>query len=186
LIDSLPIRSLRAALHRRMEALGRGDQGLQGWRNRLLDGLCAVAFWLGLLAMLPSMWASARQGHWTLVATDVVSVAGMAVLNYRRDIPYRLRASAILGIAYLIAVVLLFSIGPLSQIYLLAVPVLCTVLIGTVAAMAALLWCSATLFVVGYFGGIEPGLAVVVVSQAAHWAILSVNFLLISTAGSSH
>ncbi|MYM27262.1 response regulator [Duganella sp. CY15W] len=181
MIDSLPIRSLRAALHRRMEALGRGDQGLQDWRNRLLDGLCAVAFWLGLFAMLPSMWASARQGHWTLVATDVISVAGMAVLNYRRDIPYRLRASAILGIAYLIAVVLLFSIGPLSQIYLLAVPVLCTVLIGTVAAMAALLWCSATLFVVGYFGGIEPGLAVVVVSQAAHWAILSVNFLLIST-----
>lgn len=158
-----------------------GDQDLQGWRNRLLDGLCAVAFWLGLLVVVPSMWGGARQGHWPLVVTDVIAVAGTGWLHYRRELSYQTRAVGILGIAYLIALVLLFSLGPLSQIYLLAVPVLCTVLIGSRAAMLALLCCSATLFLAGYVGHIEPGMAVVLVSPFAHWAILSVNFLLVST-----
>jgi signal transduction histidine kinase/CheY-like chemotaxis protein len=140
-----------------------------------------VAFWLGLVAMLPSMWGSARQGHWPLIVTDVVALAGMVVLNYRRSIAYRLRAVALLGIAYLLAVMLLFAMGPLSQIYLLAVPVLCTVLIGSTAAMLALLGCTATLFVAGYLGGVEPGLAVMVVSPVAHWIILSINFLLVAS-----
>jgi len=163
-----------------MDALEQGDQDLQGWRCRLLDGLCAVAFWLGMLAVLPSMWGAASQGHWMLLAVDVVALGGTALLHYRRGLTYRARAMALLGIAYLLAVVLLFSLGPLSQIYLLAVPVLCTVLIGNLAAFVALLWCSTTLFLAGYVGGIEPGLAVVSVSPLAHWTILSVNFLLVA------
>jgi signal transduction histidine kinase/CheY-like chemotaxis protein len=176
-----PLLAWRSAVSRRLQALDHGDQDLQGWRQRLLDGLCSVAFWLGLVAMLPSMWGSARQGHWPLIVTDVVALAGMVVLNYRRSIAYRLRAVALLGIAYLLAVMLLFAMGPLSQIYLLAVPVLCTVLIGSTAAMLALLGCTATLFVAGYLGGVEPGLAVMVVSPVAHWIILSINFLLVAS-----
>ena len=164
-----------------MERPEHGDQDLQGWRNRLLNGLCAAAFWLGLLALLPSMWAAVQQGRLPLVATDIVALGGVGWLHYRRDITYQWRALAILAIVYLIAVVMLFSLGPLLQIYLLAVPVLCTVLIGSRAAMLALLWCGATLFVAGHFGGIEPGLAVVVVSPLAHWIILTVNFLLVAT-----
>ena len=181
MIDSPPVRALRAALYRSMERPEHGDQDLQGWRNRLLNGLCAAAFWLGLLALLPSMWAALQQGRLPLVTTDIVALAGVGWLHYRRDIAYRWRALAILVIVYLIALVMLFSLGPLLQIYLLAVPVLCTVLIGSRAAMLALLWCGATLFVAGYFGGIEPGLAVVVVSPLAHWIILTVNFLLVAT-----
>nr|WP_315255147.1 ATP-binding protein [uncultured Duganella sp.] len=179
MIDSPPVRALRAALSKRMQ-LDHGDQDLQGWRNRLLNGLCAVAFWLGLLAALPSMWGAARQGHWPLLAVDVISLAGMALLNYRRELAYRWRAFGLLGIGYLLSVALLMSLGPLSQIYLLAVPVLFTVLVGSTAAMLALLWCSATLFVAGYFGGIELGMAAIVVSPLVHWLILSVNFLLVA------
>ena len=54
-------------------------------------------------------------------------------------------------------------------------------LIGSRAAILALLWCGATLFLAGYLGGIEPGLAVVEVGLLAHWFILSVNFLLVSS-----
>jgi signal transduction histidine kinase/FixJ family two-component response regulator/HPt (histidine-containing phosphotransfer) domain-containing protein len=181
LIDSPPVRALRAALYRRTETPEHGDQDLQAWRTRLLDGLCAVAFWLGMLAVLPSMWAGARQGHWPLVATDVIALTGIGWLHYRRDIAYRQRAIAILGIIYLIAVVLLFSLGPLSQIYLLAVPVLFTLLIGSRAATLALLWCGATLFLAGYVGGIEAGMAEVVVGPLAHWTILSMNYLLVAS-----
>ncbi|MBV7537524.1 response regulator [Duganella sp. sic0402] len=181
MIHSLPVRALRAALIQRLKALDQGDQDLQGWRHRLLNGLCAVAFWLGMLVMLPSMWAAAAQGHWVLVAVDLVSLAGTGLLNYRREMPYRWRAFALLGIAYLLAVALLFSLGPLSQIYLLALPVLCVVLIGNRIAVPALLWCTGTLFLSGYLGEIEPGMAVVLVSPVAHWTVVAVNFLLVSS-----
>ncbi|MRW85643.1 response regulator [Pseudoduganella sp. FT26W] len=171
---------MRAALDLRMASPGQGDQDLQGWRVRLLNGLCAVSFWLGVLIILPSMWGGALAGHWPLVATDVVALTGVGVLHYRRELAYRWRALGLLGIAYLIALVLLCSLGPVSQIYLLAVPVLCTVLIGSRAATLALLWCSVTLFLAGYVGGIEPGMAVVLAGSLAHWSILSVNFLFVS------
>lgn len=181
MINSLPARTLRAVLYRRLQTPEHGDQDLQGWRNRLLDGLCAAAFWLGLVAIVPSMWAGVRQGGLPLVATDIIALSGIGWLHFRRNIPYRWRAFGMLGILYMIAVVLLFSLGPLSQIYLMAVPVLCTVLIGSRAAMLALLWCGATLFLAGYLGGIEPGLAVVAVGPLAHWTILTVNFLLVAS-----
>lgn len=180
MIDSPPVRALRAALSKRMQMLDQGDQDLQGWRQRLLNGLCAVAFWLGLVAALPSMWAGARQGHWPLLAVDGFSLAGMALLNYRHDIAYRWRAFGLLGIAYVLSVGLLFSLGPLSQIYLLAVPVLFTVLIGTKAAVLALLACSGTLFLAGYVGGLEFGMAQIAVSPLVHWIVVAVNFLLVS------
>lgn len=180
MIDSPPVRALRAAVLRRMATPEHGDQDLQGWRNRLLDGLCAAAFWLGMVVLLPSMWASARQGHLLLVATDVVAISAIGWLHFRRDLGYQGRAIALLAVVYLIAVVLLFSLGPVSQIYLLAAPVLCTVLLGSRAAFVALLGCAATLFLAGYVGGIEAGIAELVVTPLAHWAILSVNFLLVS------
>ena len=86
---------LPAFLSRRLD---HGDQDLQGWRNRLLDGLCVVAFWLGLAVAAPSMWASARQGHWTLIVVDSVAIAVMALLNYQRGISYRWRATVLLAI----------------------------------------------------------------------------------------
>lgn len=178
--DRPPLRTLRAALQRRLAAPDHGDLDLQGWRSRLLDGLCSAAFWLGLLVMAPSIWGAAQQGYWLLVATDVVAVAGMAVLNFRRTLRYRWRAGALLAIVYAIAVVLLFSIGPLTQIYLMAVPVLCTVLVGSRVAAWALLWCGATLLVAGVAGGIETGVAVLVLGPLTHWALLAINFLLVA------
>ena len=82
MIDSQPVRALRAALYRRMERPEHGDQDLQGWRNRLLNGLCAVAFWLGLMAFVPSMWAGLRQGRLPMVATDA-RVEGILTVGER-------------------------------------------------------------------------------------------------------
>ncbi|KQQ32353.1 hypothetical protein ASF61_15010 [Duganella sp. Leaf126] len=166
-------------MQRRIDGPRHGDLDLQGWRGRLLDGLCSAAFWLGLLVVAPSMWGGARQGHWLLVTADVLAVAGVAVLNFQRRLPYRWRSAALLLIVYLMALVLLFTIGPLSQIYLLATPVLCTVLIGSRASLSVLLWCGATLFAAGMAGGIDNGIAVLSLSPLAHWTILTINFLLI-------
>jgi hypothetical protein len=175
LIDSLAVRILRAALYRQPDMLEHGDQDLQGWRNRLLDGLCAVAFWLGVLVVIPSMWGGARQGHWPLVVTDVIALAGTGWLHYRRDLAYQTRARHPW-----------YCLPDRGGAAVLAWPPVANLSAGCAglvhgadrrcAAMLAPLCCSATLFLAGYVGNIEPGMAVVVVSPFAHWAILSVNF----------
>ena len=81
---------------------------------------------------------------------------------------------------YGVAVALLFTIGPLSQIYLLAVPVLCAILFGNLTAALAVVGCSATLFVAGHYGGIQTGLASMTISPLLHWTLLSLNFLLVA------
>jgi signal transduction histidine kinase/DNA-binding NarL/FixJ family response regulator/HPt (histidine-containing phosphotransfer) domain-containing protein len=172
---------LRTRLHRRVEGLNQGAEDLQVWRNHLLNGLCAIALVLGLVVALPSMWGAAQQEQWVLIGADLLGLCCMCVLHLRRDLGYRRRALAALLVVYLLAVVLLFSIGPLSQTYLLAVPVLCTVLIGSEAAVLALLCCGATLFAAGYLGGIEPGLKIVHVTPLVHWAVVTVNFMLVAS-----
>jgi signal transduction histidine kinase/FixJ family two-component response regulator/HPt (histidine-containing phosphotransfer) domain-containing protein len=171
---------LRSALHRSVDGMVEGAEDLQVWRNHLLNGLCAVALVLGLIVVVPSMWGAAQQEQWFLIASDLAGLACMGVLHLRRDLGYRRRALGALGVIYLLSVVLLFSIGPLSQIFLLAVPVLCTVLIGSWAAVLALLCCGATLFAVGYLGGIEPGLTILHVTPLVHWTVVTANFLLVA------
>ncbi|KQZ39974.1 ATP-binding protein [Duganella sp. Root1480D1] len=167
-------------LSRRLDGLNQQADSLQTWRNNLLNGLCAVAFFLGLLVAVPSVVGSMQMNQWPLIVSDIVALACVGALYFCRSVSFRFRALAFLAISYLLAVVQLFSVGPLVQPYLLAVPILCTVLLGMRPAMAALLWCSATLFTVGYFGGIDPGLNKLFVSLLMHWSLVSLNFTLVA------
>ncbi len=167
-------------LSRRLDGLNDSADNLQTWRNNLLNGLCAVAFFLGLLVAVPSVVGSMKMNQWPLIVSDVIALMCVGALYFYRSLSFRFRALAFLAISYLLALVQLFSVGPLVQPYLLAVPILCTVLLGLRPAMAALLWCSATLFVVGYFGGIDPGLNRLFVSVLMHWSLVSLNFTLVA------
>ncbi len=167
-------------LSRRLGGLNQPANCLQTWRNNLLNGLCAVAFFLGLLVAIPSVVGSLKMNQWPLIVSDIIALACVGALYFCRSVSFRFRALAFLAICYLLALVQLFSVGPLVQPYLLAVPILCTVLLGIRPAMAALLWCSATLFVTGYFGNIDPGLSNLFVSRLMHWSLVTLNFTLVA------
>ena len=177
---SRQLATLRRAVQRRVSGLHGGARDLQVWRSRLLDGLYSVAFGLGLVVAAPSMWGALQQDQWPLALIDVLALACVGVLRFRRKLAYRLRVIALLAVIYVVAVALLFTLGPLTQIYLMAIPVLCTILIGNVSAALAVLGCSATLFASGYLGGIQPGLTPMTVSPLLHWSILSLNFSLVA------
>lgn len=167
-------------LSRQLDGLNEQADCLQTWRNNLLNGLCAVAFFLGLVVAIPSILGSMQMNQWPLIVSDIIALACVGALYFYRSLAFRFRALAFLAICYLLAVVQLFSVGPLVQPYLLAVPILCTVLLGIRPAMAALLWCSATLFVVGYFCRIDPGMSKLFVSLLTHWALVTLNFTLVA------
>ncbi|MCE3263261.1 MAG: histidine kinase [Pseudoduganella sp.] len=154
---------------------------LSAWRRSLLNGLCAAACSLGLLVIVPSVWLTVQVQLWGLAAVDLLALSTVLFLHFRRSMPYRYRAMLFIAVLYLIAVALLYTLGAMTQIYLLAVPVLCTVLIGRRAAVLAILGCSATLFVAGYFFGIAQGTPIDTSRPLLHWTILSINFLLVAS-----
>jgi signal transduction histidine kinase/DNA-binding NarL/FixJ family response regulator len=172
---------LRAALSERLAAPGAKAEALGDWRLSLLNGMCAVSCYLGLLIVFPSAYISVTNQLWALVAADALALATVTVLHLRRSIAYRYRAAALLATVYLLALALLFAVGTMSQIYLLAVPVLCALLMGRGAAALAVAACSATLFLAGYFGRIPQGTPTDTITPLLHWSILSINFLAVAT-----
>jgi len=179
-VISRQLATLRRAVQRRVNGLQGGARDLQVWRTRLLDSLYAVTFGLGLLVAGPSIWGALQQNQWPLALTDALALACVGTLHFRRNLAYRLRVITLLVVIYAVAVALLFTLGPLTQIYLLAIPVLCTILIGNVTAALAVLGCTATLFMAGYYGGIQPGLTPMTVSPLLHWSVLSLNLALVA------
>lgn len=157
------------------------DNTLDAWRLSLLNGLCGVACYLGLLVGFPSVWFSMQCGLWGLAAADFMAMAVVVLLHLRRDMAYRYRAGLFLATVFMLAIALLFSVGAMMQTYLLAVPVLCTVLMGRRTAVLVMLACSATLFLAGYVGGIPQGTATPSPSPLMHWTVVSTNFLMVAS-----
>jgi diguanylate cyclase (GGDEF)-like protein len=109
------------------------------WRAHLFARLLLVVFVLGVATAVPSAVLAARQGLWAIVAMDCVALAWIgAILAWRRA-PYNLRVANFLAVAFVVGVGLMLTVGPVSQIYLLAVPVLAALLLGLRPAIWTLL-----------------------------------------------
>jgi len=173
--------ALRAALSQRDVASGANAESLGAWRLSLLNGMCAVACYLGLLVVFPSVYISVKNQLWALVAADALALGTVTVLHFRQGLPYRYRAAIFIGVLYILAVALLFAIGTMSQIYLLAVPVLSALLMGRRSGVLSVAACGATLFLCGYFGKIPQGTPTDTVTPILHWTILSTNFMLVAS-----
>ncbi len=105
---------------------------LHDWRDRILRTLLMFIAVLGGLTAIPSIWLALRNGLWPIALLDVFALAWVLLLWRHPRLPFRFRAWNLLALIYLIGLSFLFVVGPVSQIYLMAFPV-----------MAALLWACA-------------------------------------------
>ncbi|HCZ32433.1 MAG TPA: hypothetical protein DHV93_02560 [Holophagaceae bacterium] len=83
---------------------------LAQWRKRILDRTVVAAAWLGPLAYLPSVWLSAKNQLWGLVALDTALYAWVILLAFRPHWPYLFRAGSLVAMVFLMALVL----GPMT------------------------------------------------------------------------
>ena len=109
------------------------------WRAHLFARLLLVVFVLGVATAVPSAVLAARQGLWPVVIMDGVALAWIGAIVALRRASYTLRVANFLAVAFLIGVGLMLTVGPVSQIYLLAVPVLAALLLGLRPAIWTLL-----------------------------------------------
>ncbi len=150
---------------------------LPGWRRLIVDRALRVAAFLGPVAYLPSLWLSWREGLWSLVILDSAAYAWILVLALRPAWPYALRAGSLVGMAFLLAVVLVPTTGihGAGLVWFGAVPVLAALFLGWRGGLAALLAGAVSLGVLAWLDrvpGAPPGSA-----PRLGWTITACNAL---------
>ena len=108
------------------------------WRTQIFSSLLSIIIVLGFLTAVPSMAVLAQEGRWTMFCLDATALLWLVGLWYFKQAAYLTRVLHFLAIALLVGTGLTIHIGPVSQIYLFAVPMLGAVLLGTTPAMIGL------------------------------------------------
>ena len=149
----------------------------------LLVLVLRVSTALGFAIYVPSVVVGLAQGLYGVVALDTVALGVVAGLLVATSLSARVRATAFCGVCYLLAVGLLVTIGPVSQIFLFGFSILSLLLLGFRAGMCAVVLSTATLLVVGVAGDAAPTMVISgVPAGATSWTVISLNFALIDAA----
>ena len=157
-------------------------------RAHIIHRLLTAAALLGLLAYLPSAWMAVRERLWSVLAIDSIGYGLVVGLALSPRLPTRARAVGLVGVAYLIALGLLASLGPQSGglMWLMSVPVFAALLVGARAATWALGLQAATLAVMAQIVSIakplrwEPHFPHLPTNETAAVVVLAINGVFLS------
>ncbi|MEG1054393.1 MAG: diguanylate cyclase, partial [Janthinobacterium sp.] len=153
---------------------------LAHWRGQIFTRLLQAVLLLGVATAIPSALLAAREAIWSIVALDLLAIGWIGIIWHLRAMPYRWRVWQFLIVAYLVGVGLLLKIGPVSQIYMMLMPVLAALLLGMRPALSTLALTSLTIF----FLGLHPDVALQMPgtpdSPVLRALIVALNFLFIA------
>ncbi|PHV27558.1 diguanylate cyclase [Janthinobacterium sp. BJB426] len=153
---------------------------LAHWRGQIFARLLQVVLLLGIVTAIPSALLAAREAIWSIVILDVLAIGWIGVIWHWRAMPYRWRVWQFLIVAYLVGVGLLLKIGPVSQIYMMLMPVLAALLLGMRPALSTLALTSLTIFVLGLHPDVALHVQGVPDSPVLRALIVAMNFLFIA------
>ena len=122
------------------------------WRSRVFSSLLSYVVMLGTLAAVPSIGLSISEGLWPVALMDSVALAWVIALWRLPQLSYTFRVLNFLAILYMIGIGLMLTVGPVSQIFLMAPPVLGVVLLNMRWALGALGVSGASILALGLTG----------------------------------
>ncbi len=153
---------------------------LAHWRGQVFKHLLQVVLLLGFVTAIPSALLAASEAIWSIVALDLLALGWIGVIWHLRAMPYRWRVWQFLIVAYLVGVGLLLKIGPVSQIYMMLMPVLAALLLGMRPALSTLALTSLTIFFLGLHPDVALHLPGTPDSSVLRALIVALNFLFIA------
>ena len=134
---------------------------------------------LGTITAVPSMALAASEGLWPVLVMDAVALCWLTALWWYKRIPYTARVLLFLAMIFMVGVGLTLTVGAVSQVYLVAAPVLAAVLLGMAPALWTLAASAVTIFcltLAGYGKLTVKGLADHALLQSV---IVTMNYLFI-------
>jgi len=116
-----------------------GSIGLLSWRRQLFRRILTVFASAGLLALLPSLFASVETERWLIFGADVATYLAVLVLLFARKKAYLPRAVTFIAIMTSLSVLLIVQLGVegAGTVWLFATLVLATLLLGLPSGLAA-------------------------------------------------
>ena len=153
------------------------------WRAQIFARILQFVLGLGVLTAIPSMLLSAAEGLWSILALDSIALLWITALWRTKRMSYTARVANFLAIAYLVGIGLLLKVGSVSQIYLMAVPILAALLLGLRAALGALAATSIALLAIGYQADVfsdMPGLGGEQGHALLQWIVITLNYLFVT------
>jgi diguanylate cyclase (GGDEF)-like protein len=153
---------------------------LHDWRARILSTILMFIAVLGALTAVPSVWLALQHELWAIAWIDIAALAWVLVLWRRKSLPYRFRAWNLLALIYLLGVWFLMHIGPVSQIYLMAFPVMAALLLGLRPALLALAMNALTLMSLGYLANADLHVPGFETRPFVEWVVITINFIFIN------
>ena len=122
------------------------------WRTHIFSRLLAFLASLSVVAGLPSIGMALYESLWLVAAMDTVALVWVLAIWRLQHLPYHVRVYNFLAIFFLVGIGLMLTIGPVSQIYLMAAPVLGAVLLCKRAALAILFASALSILVLSLTG----------------------------------
>ena len=147
------------------------------WRAQIFARLLLVVFLLGAVTAVPSVLLAASEGMWSIVVVDSLALVWLGVIWRWRGLAYTTRVIHFLVIAFTVGVALLLKVGPVSQIYLMAIPVLAALLLGLRPALWTLAAAGLVVMVLGFEENSKLHIAGMPDYGFLKAAIISLNFM---------
>ena len=119
------------------------------WRAQIFARLLLVVFVLGLVTAVPSVLLALSQGLWSIAVVDTLALLWVGAILLLRRLAYTTRVIHFLVVAFMVGIALMLKVGPVSQIYLMAIPVLAALLLGWRPALWSLALAGAAVFALG-------------------------------------
>lgn len=119
------------------------------WRTRIFNALLSTVVVVGGISTLVVAPFLIHDGLWKVVVADIMALTWTFGISRFHHASYNTRVGHFLGVVFLLAIVLMLSVGPVSLSYLLGPPLIAAILLGLRPAMFALALGAAALFFFG-------------------------------------
>ncbi|MEW6023081.1 MAG: EAL domain-containing protein [Pseudomonadota bacterium] len=149
---------------------------IAGWRERIFASLLTVVLVVGVISTAVVIPFLIHNGMWQVALADGLALAWMFGIWRLKRLSYATRVLNFLAVVYVLAIVLMLSVGSASLSYLLGPPLIAAILLNLRSAMIATALGVAALIVAGATGHIElsvPGMSDAPLKSSV---VASINF----------
>ena len=156
-------------------------EDLHNWRERILSSILLVIVTLGGITAIPSVMLALSEGLVAIAWIDAIALVWVITIWRLRTLPHSFRTWNLLALIYLLGVWFLFTIGPASEIYLMAFPVMAALLLGLRPALLALSINAVTLLGIGYLADADLKIPGFEGQPLVKWIVITINFMFINS-----
>jgi diguanylate cyclase (GGDEF)-like protein/PAS domain S-box-containing protein len=125
---------------------------ISSWRVRIFASLLSSVLVVGGISTLLIVPFLLQHDMWFVAVADMVALTWLFAIWRLRRLSYTTRVCHFLLVVYLLAIVLMLTVGPVSLSYMLGPPIAAAILLSLRPAMLALALGAATLVVLGATG----------------------------------